>query len=284
MERLSKKDIKADQAFEKLLKEHVAKKNRRTLSISIRGGQLVLSGDDESVTLAHENMEHMTLEELVEAMKNMEKEELNYITTEKIRFPPMFAKFRGRRWTLQRARDQLQTYLNILGFGKGGSRKFKNEEDEPEGWPDEHSFVDFQHPSYAKLETVNDIIASLLEFHGYDANHHCIDDDMDDEEPPVQKKRRRLDMKQNKNNIEAEENDNDGEVHEDHEQVDIYNYEQVNVDDLVQVDAEAVNGIVEEHEENATMSAYEQMREQNIKERKRKMKELGILPHSEVNL
>jgi hypothetical protein len=287
MERLSKREIKADQAFEKLLKEHVAKKNRRTLCISIRGGQLVLSGDDESVTFAHENMEHMTVEELIGAMKNMEKDELNYKTTEKIRFPPMFVKFKGRRWTLQRARDQLQIYLNILGFGKGGSRKYKNLDDEPEGWPDEHSFVDFLHPSYAKLDTVNDIIASLLEFHGYDANNHHCDDDLGDEEPPVPKKRRKQNPKQNRNNIEVEENDNDGEVQEDHEQVDVDAHEQVYVDDLEPVDTEdlePVNGDLEEpnEEQHLEMCAYEEMREQNIKERKKKMKELGLLPHSKV--
>ena len=72
MERLSKRDIKADQVFEKTLKEHVVKKKRRTLCISIRGGQAVLSGDDESVIFAQDNMENMTIEELMEAMKNME--------------------------------------------------------------------------------------------------------------------------------------------------------------------------------------------------------------------
>ena len=90
MERLSKREIKADQAFEKFLKEHLVKKIRRTLCISIRGGQLVLSGDDESVTFAHENMEHMTIEELIGDMKNMGNDDRNYKTTEKIRFPPMF--------------------------------------------------------------------------------------------------------------------------------------------------------------------------------------------------
>ena len=92
------------------------KKKRRTLCISIRGDQAVLSGDEKTVSFAKENMESMTLEELMEVMKTMEDEDLKYKTTQQIRFPPMFAKFKGRRWTLERARDQLQIYLNILGF------------------------------------------------------------------------------------------------------------------------------------------------------------------------
>ena len=185
MERISKKSIKADQTFDKVLKEHVVKKNRRTLCISIRGSQAVLSGDAEAVTFAQENMENMTVEELMDIMKNMDSEELEFKTTQKVVFPPMFAKFKGRRWTLNRARDQLNIYLNILGFGKGGSRKYKVPTDEPEGWPDEHSFVNFEHPSYAKLNTVNDILESILSFHGSDANNHpSLEDDDEQLAPP----------------------------------------------------------------------------------------------------
>ena len=51
------------------------------------------------------------------------------------------------RWNLNRARDQLNIYLNILGFRKGGSRKYKASAVESEGWPDEISFINFEHPS-----------------------------------------------------------------------------------------------------------------------------------------
>ena len=59
--------------FKGVLKDHVAKKKRRTLCISIRGSQAVFSGDEESVTFAQENMEHMTVEKLLGAMKDMEQ-------------------------------------------------------------------------------------------------------------------------------------------------------------------------------------------------------------------
>ena len=263
MERLSKKTIKADQTLDKVVKEHVVKKNRRTLCITIRGSEAVLSGEEEAVKLAHENMEHLTVEELLEGMKNMESDDLKYMTTEKVKFPPMFAKFKGRRWTLGRARDQLLIYLNILGFGKGGSRKYRVREDEPEGWPDEHSFVEFDHPSYAKLSTINDIIESLLNFHGYgdSIETHHIDDEP--ELAPKENKRRKT-MPDNQNSLQPEENENLV---------------------LEQEDSNESNAGVEEEpeiDEAGNLSAYERVREMNIAERNREMELHGLKPHSQV--
>ena len=79
MERLSKKIVKADQVFDKVLKEHVEKKKRRTLCISICGDQAVLSGDDKTVQFVTENMESMTVEELLDVMKTMEDENPKYV-------------------------------------------------------------------------------------------------------------------------------------------------------------------------------------------------------------
>ena len=279
MERLSKKTVKADQVFDKVLKEHVEKKKRRTLCISIRGDQAVLSGDEKTVSFAKENMESLTLEELMEVMKTMEDEDLKYKTTQQIRFPPMFAKFKGRRWTLERARDQLQIYLNILGFGKGGSRKYRVEADEPEGWPDEISFVDFLHPSYAKLSAVNDIVESILGFHGYDANIHpsLEDDDLEDEtqeepedethEEPTHKEKNNSDSNAKESDLGFQLEDREEEATTEENNQNDRNMED-NDNDLEQMQTE--------------MSPYERMRENNIVERKRKMKEAGIIPHSQA--
>ena len=70
---MSKSQIKADQTFEKVLKEHVKHKGRRTLCISIRSSQAVLSGEEDSMVLAKANLEEMTIADLIEAMKGMEK-------------------------------------------------------------------------------------------------------------------------------------------------------------------------------------------------------------------
>ena len=129
MSKFTKKEINIDQNFDKTLKDHVSKHHRRNLCLSIRGSQVVLSGKENTVELARENLESMTVADLMEAMKVMEndnddEEEMRYKSTEKVEFPPMKVKFRGCLWTLQKARDQLSIYLNILGFGKGWTRKF----------------------------------------------------------------------------------------------------------------------------------------------------------------
>ena len=160
MQNLSKQEIVAGQVFDKNVKEHVEKKHQNTFCISIRGGQAVFSGDEEAVTFASENMTHMTIEELAEAMKNMNNV-AKYKTTEVLHFPPMAVRFKGRYWTLQKARDQLSIYMNLLGFGKGGSKKYKKAADEPSGWPDQLSFTDFHHPSY--MQRLKSSTASLLE-------------------------------------------------------------------------------------------------------------------------
>ena len=51
------------------MKEHGEKKKRRTLSICIRGDQAVLSGDEKTVQFVNENMESITVEELMDVMK-----------------------------------------------------------------------------------------------------------------------------------------------------------------------------------------------------------------------
>ena len=80
----------------------------------------------------------------------------------------MKVKLKGSLWTVQNARDQLSTYLNISGFGKGETKKFKEATDEADGWPDEHSFETFEHPSYANMDDVNNIKESLLKHDGFD--------------------------------------------------------------------------------------------------------------------
>ena len=255
MDKLLKKNVKADQIFDKVVKEHVEKKKRRALCITIRGDQAVLSGDEEFVDFVNANKESMTVEEMLGVMKSLEDGSFNYKTTQQVQFPPMSSRFKSSRWTLEKARDQLQMVLNIVGFGKGGFRKYRVEADEPEGWPDEHSFVDFVHPSYAKLDVVNDIIVGILAYHGYDAEKHpFLDKDEQDEdeqgeaivhaepEEDLQSHAPTMDM-----------NDNDNEDNE--EEVD---------------------------EELPRLSEYERLRARNIAERKRKYDEAGLEPHSQV--
>ena len=170
--------------------EHVHKNQRRAICLSVRNGQTVLCGEENSVNLAMENLEEMTVGELLEAMKVMDagagNEKITFKTTQQVSFPSFKAKFQGRLWTAQKARSELTKILGILGFGKGGPRRFKVVSDEPEGWPDDISFETFEHPSYATLKTTNDIIKSIMEHHGVDAHLHPYEM----EEPPTPEKRK----------------------------------------------------------------------------------------------
>ena len=206
--------MKVDQNFDKIVEDHVTKNQRRTICISIRGTQAVLSGEENCVDLVKENLEDMTVGELLEAMKLMDNDDqgvMRYKTTEEVVFPPFNVKFKGRLWTLQTARDQLGSVLQVLGFGKRGIKKFKVVADEPEGWPDEYSFETFVHPSHANMKMVNDIVKSILKHHGFDADNHPFIED----EPPtpvkVQSRKRKAleEIRDETENIEgADDNDN----------------------------------------------------------------------------
>ena len=188
----------------------------------------------------------MDNEQLMDGIMKMDSEAIEFKSTQKIVFPPMSAKLRGRQRNLNRARDQLNIYLNILGFGKGGSRKYKVPAVEPEGWPDEVSFINFEHPSYAKLNTVNTVIESILSFHGYDANDHTsLDAEVEEEkqvslEPPRKRQKRNIVEQNNRNVVE-------------------------------------VAGNV-----GSELSAYEKLRQANINEREAEMECIGVVPHNRV--
>ena len=254
MDKLLKKNVKADQIFDKVVKEHVEKKKRRALCITIRGDQAVLSGDEEFVDFVKANKESMTLEEMLGVIKSLEDGSYNYKTTQQVQFPPMSSRFKSSRWTLEKARDQLQMVLNIVGFGKGGSRKYRVEADEPEGWPDEHSFVDFVHPSYAKLDVVNDIIVGILAYHGYDAEKHpFLDEELDVDEQDEDEQEEAIVHVEPEEDLEnhapsMDMNDNDNEDNEE----------------------ETDTGDEEVDEEIPKLSEYERLRARNISEKKRK--------------
>ena len=249
--------MKIDQNFDKILEDYVTKNKRRTLCLTIRGTQAVISGEENCVDLANENIENMTVCELIEAMKlmdNEDEENMRYKTTEVVVFPPFKAKFKGRLWTLQRARNQLCIIMNSLGFGKGGPKKFTVAADEPEGWPDEYSFETLQHPSYANMKMVNDVIEAILIHHGVDAKSHPFEAD---EPPTPEKPTKRKAAEQRRMVLEGEDDPNDNSLNE-----------------------EEVAGPSNRLSKKRKLSQYEQIREDNIQERQNLERELIILPHS----
>ena len=124
---------------------------------------------------------------------------LKYKSSERVVFPPLEVSFKVHLWTAQKARKQ----LNILGFGKTGTTKFKEPSDDPAGWSEEHSFEAFGHPSYVNINVINDVLESILDYHGFDAKTHTFI--TEEHEAPPQKKRKRAVAKTNKRTIEKEE-------------------------------------------------------------------------------
>ena len=253
---------KIDQNFDKMMKEHVCKNQRRSICLSLRDGEAVLCGEENSVNLAMENLESMTVGQLVEAMKVMDtlEEPIAFKTTEhdqKISFPPFEVKFKGQLWTAQKARGALIKMLNILGFGKGGSKSFKVATDEPEGWPDEYSFDVFEHPSYVKMKECNDIIESLMRYHGVDAFSHP---HITEEPPTPQKRKSKGKGKRVKETVENDPNDNSV------------------VENLENEYSEEVSPPEKRRKEKGE---YEKLRDRNVAERRALEMSLGIIPHSQ---
>ena len=66
--------------------------------------------------------------------------------------------------------------------------KLREASHEPEGWPDEHSFVAFEHPAYANLTTASDVIEGILSFSGFDAMSHPYTEAEPKTPPPKRRK------------------------------------------------------------------------------------------------
>ena len=256
--------MNVDKKFDKVLNEHVSKNRRRTLCISVRGTQVVLSGEENCVEVALANKEEMTVGDLIEAMKVLggaeEDEEMKFKTSEKIEFPPFRVKFKGKQWTTLRAREELSKVLSILGFGKGGTKSFKVAADEPAGWPDAHSFVAFEYPSYANMKVANDIIESLFNYYDLDANTHPFI--LEEPKTPPKKKKR---VREVENDVEEIVDPNDNSIHgdSDHDEQPI---------------------VEEQPGKKRKIGEYEMMRNRNIEQRMEMERILGILPHSKESL
>ena len=197
-------------------------------------------------------------------------------------------KFKGHNWNHKTARDQLSVFMNVLGFGKGGDRKFKKASDEPEGWPDEYSFITFEHPGHASLEMATRIIESLFNHHGLDANNHPYVEP----EPAVspskksRKRKRALPVSDHEEDglddqaVDQNENwasgDDDGDNRDNEEVAE----PQENAGESISVDGDDETG--DQETGNMVLSKYEIIRRDNIAELEKKKEEYGILPHSKV--
>ena len=87
---------------------------------------MVISGEENALDFTLLNMESMTVKEMMDVIKTMDDDvNMKYKTTETVVFPPLKEKFKGKKWSLLIARNELTTCLTILGFGKGGVKNIE---------------------------------------------------------------------------------------------------------------------------------------------------------------
>ena len=117
----------------------------------------------------------------------------------------MLAPFKNikRGWNNDVVIDQTTLYLNILGYGKGGTKSFVatklKKAEKPKWWDDANNFEKYSHPSKAKMRVNEDIIESILRYHGYDPLTHCENPD-----PEPKERRSQKSLKKNKKRILGE--------------------------------------------------------------------------------
>ena len=105
-------------------------------------------------------------------------------------FPKLTYIIKGKNWSLEVARTNLQVIMSVLGFGQGGEKQYKNIADKPEGWPASVDFATMKHPSYLTISQTNIVIESLLGHHGIDP-YSFFDSEKEEIQPPKSKKQKK---------------------------------------------------------------------------------------------
>ena len=170
-----KRKIKqSDKKWRDCLKKVVENDEQTVFSISVKEGHIVLDGSKHIVDhVLGQNSQLLTLEMLMNKML-LKDESTTFSTATPKHFPKFSVPFKSKDWKYPVAYQTLKCYLNILGFHNGSTKKFGRLEDRPQEWPDTESWEDFRHPCAAKIDKINKIISSILQFHQIDVKTHHI--------------------------------------------------------------------------------------------------------------
>ena len=198
-----------NKTFRNQLKKFVEKENL-SLNISVQDRQIVVSGSKTLVDFLSDNPE--SVQGLYDKILNKERTEADSVfeTFKPGVLPKLTANMYDKNsWTGAIPRQNLQTYMLCLGFGRSGNGKcYRNQNDKPDGWPDS---IALEHPSYMKKEDIKTVIESLLTHRNIDPKTFYLENTT---QPKVTKKRRR------KNPQSAETVDDEDEAEEGQEVVD----------------------------------------------------------------
>ena len=232
--------------------------------------------------ISRELDEHPEYAEMLKKQSSVrnEKSENNvlHIIKEKVELPKLFASFKDK--SKENVQDQATLYLNILGYGKGGEKSLvdtpKEKSEKEDFWPDSVNFKKFGHPSKALIEANEDLIEIILEYFGYDKLTHC-------DYPPIQEVKKRG-KKPKPKQEGAEENKSKVKVKEAKQGAEITTKTKKRVTFLEESDDEKDESNVKVKKQKKhnpvqqmkKLGPYEQVLEDNIKERKKMEKTLNI--------
>ena len=156
--------IQNDRKLDKKHEEHVSKGGRRLVSFSLRGDDVIISGDEASVNISVN--EDITIKELKNQIKALgepiEKgHNLKYILKKPSRLlPPMRVKIGGKKWSTKAARIQLSEYMTELGYGRGGNLSYKD--DKPSWWPQSIAWERCEHPYDLSMNECKEILETII--------------------------------------------------------------------------------------------------------------------------
>ena len=196
------KQINADKKFFKDLEQHIEKKKRRVLVLSLHDDIVRISGEEKSLEIldSKRDLTHTTLSEIITYMRaygENSEETFKYVTRldledeEPFPLPKMRYCFQEGKWSLDNARDQVTDYMTHLGYGSRGPKVYREEKDEPSWWPDSLSWSLFTHPSKATKEVLNKIMRGIMEEYNIPDNYHIQELDENGAIVTSKKKRKR---------------------------------------------------------------------------------------------
>ena len=156
--------IQTDRKLDKKHEEHVSKGGRRLVTFSLRGDDVIISGDESSVNLAvNEDISIKELKNQIKALGEPKEKghNLKYILKKPSKLlPPMRVKIGGRKWSTKAARVQLTEYMTELGYGRGGNLSYKD--DKPSWWPQSIGWEKCEHPYDLTMDECKEILETII--------------------------------------------------------------------------------------------------------------------------
>ena len=165
--------MNAEKHFSKAHEKFTKEGEFRSFTIYHKKTGIVIGGDREVVNFVNENDE-ITIKQIKQKIEELSASADVPEYKRIVPYPRLPVKYKSSLWSCQVARKVLKDYLEAEGFGSGINKCYGRAGDEPDSWPDTISWANFKGPSFAKLETCNEIIECLLESRQIDVNSYHV--------------------------------------------------------------------------------------------------------------